>query len=259
MLGTDSPEVSGVAIRAKQNRGATMIQVPLDNLIKTRQYLAEYILELVQAYYTEERLIQITNEDDPLKQQEPVMLNMLGPEGTIINDLTLGEYYVVIGTMPARDNYDDVQFAEAIELRSAGVPIPDDLIIDYSHLARKGEVAQRIRQMQGMEPMTEEQQQIQAFQAESEIRKIQLEIVKMEAEVQNIQSQSQLNTAKAQETIADPQIKVAEIQSKMKMKEQELTLRQQLSSLTNDMRKGQTETQAAAKIATAAMKPSGGR
>ena len=259
MLGTDSPEVSGVAIRAKQNRGATMIQVPLDNLIKTRQYLAEYILELVQAYYTEERLIQITNEDDPLKQQEPVMLNMLGPEGTIINDLTLGEYYVVIGTMPARDNYDDVQFAEAIELRSAGVPIPDDLIIDYSHLARKGEVAQRIRQMQGMEPMTEEQQQIQAFQAESEIRKIQLEIAKMEAEVQNIQSQSQLNTAKAQETIADPQIKVAEIQSKMKMKEQELTLRQQLSSLTNDMRKGQTETQAAAKIATAAMKPSGGR
>ena len=259
MLGTDSPEVSGVAIRAKQNRGATMIQVPLDNLIKTRQYLAEYILELVQAYYTEERLIQITNEDDPLKRQEPLMLNMIGPEGLIINDLTLGEYSVVIGTMPARDNYDDVQFAEAIELRSAGVPIPDDLIIDYSHLARKGEVAQRIRQMQGMEPLTEEQAQIQAFQAEAEIRKIQLEIAKMEAEVQNIQSQSQLNTAKAQETIADPQIKVAEIQSKMKMKEQELNLRQQLSALTNDMRKGQTETQAAAKIATAAMKPSGGR
>ena len=32
MLGTDSPEVSGVAIQAKQNRGALMIQVPLDIL-----------------------------------------------------------------------------------------------------------------------------------------------------------------------------------------------------------------------------------
>ena len=259
MLGTDAPEVSGVAIQAKQNRGSLMIQVPLDNLQKTRQYLAEHILKLVQAYYTEERLIQITDESDPMKPEIPIRINQMTPEGDIINDLTLGEYKVVIGTMPTRDNYDEVQFAEAIQLRQVGVPIPDDLIVDYSHLAKKGEVAQRIRIMQGMEPPSEEQAQLQAFQAEAEITKIQLEIAKMEAEVQNLQSLSQLNMAKAQETAADPQIKVAEIQSKMQMKQQELALRQQLSAVTNEMRKGQTETQAAAKIATAAMKPSGGK
>ena len=258
MLGTDSPEVSGVAIQQKQNRGVLMIQVPLDNLQKTRQYLAEHVLRLIQAYYTEERLIQITDENDPMKPEVPIVVNQVTPEGDIINDLTLGEYKVVVGTMPARDNYDEVQFAEAISLRQAGVPIPDDLIVDYSHLAKKGEVAQRIRQMQGMEPMTEEQAQIQAFQAQAEIQKIQLEIAKMEAEVQNLQSQSQLNMAKAQGTAADPQIKVAEIQSKMEMKQQELALRQQLSSLTNDMRKDQTQTQAASKVAVEAMK-SGGR
>ena len=258
MLGTDSPEVSGVAIQAKQNRGVLMIQVPLDNLQKTRQYLAEHVLRLIQAYYTEERLIQITDENDPMKPEVPIVVNQVTPEGDIINDLTLGEYKVVVGTMPARDNYDEVQFAEAISLRQVGVPIPDDLIVDYSHLAKKGEVAQRIRQMQGMEPMTEEQAQIQAFQAQAEIQKIQLEIAKMEAEVQNLQSQSQLNMAKAQGTAADPQIKVAEIQSKMEMKQQELALRQQLSSLTNDMRKDQTQTQAASKVAVEAMK-SGGR
>jgi len=258
MLGTDSPEVSGVAIQQKQNRGVLMIQVPLDNLQKTRQYLAEHVLRLIQAYYTEERLIQITDENDPMKPEVPVIVNQITPEGDVINDLTLGEYKVVVGTMPARDNYDEVQFAEAISLRQAGVPIPDDLIVDYSHLAKKGEIAQRIRQMQGMEPMTEEQAQIQAFQAQAEIQKIQLEIAKMEAEVQNLQSQSQLNMAKAQGTAADPQIKVAEIQSKMEMKQQELSLRQQLSSLTNDMRKDQTQTQAASKVAVEAMK-SGGR
>ena len=259
MLGTDSPEVSGVAIQAKQNRGALMIQVPLDNLQKTRQYLAEHILRLVQAYYTEERLIQITDESDPMKSQVPLRLNVVTPEGQIINDLTLGEYSVVIGTMPTRDNYDEVQFAEAISLRQVGVPIPDDLIVDYSHLAKKGEVAQRIRQMQGMEPMTEEEAQIAAFQAEAQIQKIQLEIAKMEAEVQNLQAQATLHSAKAQETMADPQLKAAEIEAQMAMKQQELALRRQLSELTNDMRKGQTETQAAAKVATAAMKPSGGR
>ena len=259
MLGTDSPEVSGVAIQAKQNRGALMIQVPLDNLQKTRQYLAEHILRLVQAYYTEERLIQITDESYPMKRQVPLRLNVVTPEGQIINDLTLGEYSVVIGTMPTRDNYDEVQFAEAISLRQVGVPIPDDLIVDYSHLAKKGEVARRIRQMQGMEPMTEEEAQIAAFQAEAQIQKIQLEIAKMEAEVANLQAQATLHSAKAQETMADPQLKAAEIEAQMAMKQQELALRRQLSELTNDMRKGQTETQAAAKVATAAMKPSGGR
>ena len=259
MLGMDSPEVSGVAIRAKQNRGATMIQVPLDNLIKTRQYLAEHILFMIQRFYTEERIVQITDDSGPTPRQVPLRLNAVTPEGRIVNDLTLGEYDVVIDSMPARDNFDEVQFAEAIELRSAGVPIPDDLIVQYSHLAKKGEIAQRIRMMQGMEPPSEEQAQIQAFQAEAEIKKIQLEIAKMEAEVQNLQSQAQLNVAKAQEAASDPQIKVAEIQSKMQMKQQELALRQQLSALTNDMRKGQSETQAAAKIATAAMKPTGGK
>ena len=259
MLGTDSPEVSGVAIQQKQNRGVLMIQVPLDNLQKTRQYLAEHVLRIVQQYYTEERLIQITDESDPMKPEVPVVVNQVTPEGEIVNDLTLGEYKVVVGTMPARDNYDEVQFAEAIQLRQAGVPIPDDLIVDYSHLAKKGEVARRIRIMQGMEPPSEEQAQIQAFQAEAEIKKIQLEIAKMEAEVQNLQSLSQLNMAKAQESATDPQIKVAELQSKMQMKQQELDLRRQLSAVTNDMRKGQSETQAASKIAVAAMKPSGGK
>ena len=258
MLGTDSPEVSGVAIQAKQNRGVLMIQVPLDNLQKTRQYLAEHVLRIVQQYYTEERLIQITDESDPMKPEMPIVVNQVTPEGDIINDLTLGEYKVVVGTMPARDNYDEVQFAEAIALRQAGVPVPDDLIVDYSHLAKKGEIAKRIRIMQGMEPPSEEQAQIQAFQAQAEIQKVQLEIAKMEAEVQNLQSLSELNMAKAQESAADPQLKVAELQAKMQMKQQELALRQQLSSVTNDMRKGQSETQAASKIAVEAMKTKGG-
>ena len=81
MLGTDSAEVSGIAIQAKQNRGVVMIQVPLDNLKKTRLYLADKILNLVQQFYTEERLVMITNEDDPLKTREPLVINQQTVEG----------------------------------------------------------------------------------------------------------------------------------------------------------------------------------
>ena len=93
---------------------------------------------------------------------------------------------------------------------------------------------------------------------ESRIRSTQLEIAKLEAEVQNLQSSAQLNMAKAQGEASDPQLKVAELQSKIQMKQEELALRERLSGMTNEVRRGQTETQAAAKLATAAMKPTGG-
>ena len=258
MLGTDSPEVSGVAIQAKQSRGVMQIQVPLDNLQKSRLYLAHKVLQLIQSFYTEERLMQITNEEDPYKTRVPLKVNEMTPEGVIINDLTVGEYDVIVGTAPARDSFDEMQFAEAIALRGAGVPVPDDLIVEYSHLSRKEDIAKRIRVMQGMEPPSEEEMQVQNFRMQAEMQKIQLEIAKMEAEVANLQSAAQLNVAKAQGTVMDPQLKVAELQTKLESKKEELNLRRELSALTNQMRERQSDTQAAAKIAAAAMKPTGG-
>ena len=254
MLGTDSAEVSGIAIRAKQNRGAIMIQVPLDNLRKTRQYLAEKILNLVQTFYTEERVIQVTNEDDPLKPRETMIVNEMTPEGEVINNLMVGEYDVVVATAPARDSFDEVQFAEAISLRQAGVAIPDDAIVEYSHLARKGELAKRIRTLTGQEPPTPEQAEAMAQQQQIQMAQIQLEIAKQQAEVEKIQSEVALNIAKTQDKAdIEPQMRVAELQAKIAMNEQQLELRRELSAATNQIRQGQSETSAATKIATTAM------
>ena len=259
MLGMDSPEVSGVAIKQKQNRGSLLLQVPLDNLAKTRQYLAEKILQLVQAYYTEERIIQVTDESDPYKPRKKLRVNEMSPEGAVINDLTIGEYDVIVGTAPARDNFDEMQFAEAIELRQVGVPIPDDMIVEYSHLSRKADIAERIRQMQGTAPPSEQQLQLQQFQMESQIRSTQLEIAKLEAEVTKLQSETALNAAKVEQAETEPQLKVAELQSKLQQKREELDLRERLSQMTNDMRKQQSDIQAASKMAAAAVKNTGGR
>jgi len=253
MLGTDSSEVSGIAIQAKQNRGAIMIQVPLDNLRKTRHYLAEKILNLVQTFYTEERVIQVTNDADPLKPREPMVINEMSPEGTIINDLTLGEYDVVVATAPARDSFDEVQFAEALNLRQVGVAIPDDAIIEYSHLAKKGELAKRIRVLTGVEK-TPEQQQAAQMQQQIQMQQVQLELEKMQAEVQKLNSEAAINISKVQDTTdVQPQMRMAELQAKIEMKMQELQLRRELADLTNEVRTNQQQTQAAARIATTAM------
>jgi hypothetical protein len=253
MLGTDSAEVSGIAIRAKQNRGAIMIQVPLDNLRKTRQYLAEKILDLVQTFYTEERVIQVTNEADPMKPREQMVINEMTPEGEVINNLMVGEYDVVVATAPARDSFDETQFAEALSLRQAGVVIPDDAIIEYSHLARKGELAKRIRQMTGQEPPTPEQQEAQAQQQQIQMQQLQLEIAKQDAEVKKLQSEVALNIAKVQDaTDVDPQIRMAEIQAKLEINEQQLQLRRDLAEANNTAKETQSQTSAATKLATTA-------
>ena len=258
MLGTDAAEVSGIAIQAKQNRGAVMIQVPLDNLRKTRHYLAEKILNLVQNFYTEERIFMITNEEDPMKPREQIEVNKKTPEGNIINDITIGEYDVVVSTTPAKDSFDEIQFAEAISLRSAGVAIPDDAVVEYSHLAKKAQLAKRIRTMTGQEPPTPEQQQAMQQQREIQMQQIQLEIAKIQAEVEKTQAEAQLAMAKAQETAADPQLKLAELQAKMQMKEAELGLRRDLSADTNELRRNQSEMTAAASVANTVLKTTNG-
>jgi predicted RNase H-like nuclease (RuvC/YqgF family) len=93
---------------------------------------------------------------------------------------------------------------------------------------------------------------------ESQIRSTQLEIAKLEAEVTRLQTESALNVAKVEQAEADPQLKVAELQSKLQAKREELELREKLSRMTNDMRMVQSDTQAAVKMAAAAVKPQGG-
>ena len=234
-----------------------MIQVPLDNLAKTRQYLAEKVLNLVQAYYTEERIIQVVDESDPMKASEEIILNQQNSAGQISNNLTLGEYDVIISTSPARDNFDEMQFAEALQLREVGVPIPDDVVVDFSHLSRKGEIAQRIREMQGTAPPTEEEKAVMEFQQEVALQNLELELEKLRAEVSNIEAEAQLNISKAEENKMDPQLKMAEIQSKIQMKQDELAVRRELAGLTNEQRRLQSETQAATKLAAIALKPGG--
>ena len=184
MLGQDSAEVSGVAIQAKQNRGQIQIQVPLDNLARSRLFVAKNIMCLIQSFYTEERVIQITNDDDPMKPREEMVLNQMTPEGEVVNDMTLGEYDVVVSSMPARDTFDESQFAEALQLRQVGIAIPDDAIIEYSHLQRKGELAKRIRMLTGVEQSPEQQEAAQMQQ------QIQMEQVKLELQKASIRSGS---------------------------------------------------------------------
>ncbi len=224
LMGFDSAEVSGVAIQAKQARGQVQIQVPLDNLSRTRHIMALKVLDLLQSFYTEQRVIQITDFQNPDQSRTPMTINEETATGEVINNITLGEYDVAITTAPSRDTFNDSQFAEAISLRTAGVQVPDDAIIEYSHLAQKDELAKRVREMMGQGEPTEEEMQMQQMVQQLEIKQLQATVGNLEADIMHKQTQAQLNQAKAQDIIIDDQFDVQKLQADMTSNRESLML-----------------------------------
>lgn len=195
MRGFDRADVAAKAIRAKQARGTVSMAKPFENLAQTRKLLARNVLSLVQEFYTETRVLNIVGRDINAGVEQ-LTINQPMEDGSVLNDLTVGEYSVVVTTVPARDTYEQSQFQEALEMRQAGIAIPDDVLIEHSHLARKSEIAKRLTGDGG-----EEQRQLQQMQLQA----MQLDLALKEAQVNKTNAQAQASQAKAQKDAMEQQ------------------------------------------------------
>ncbi len=149
-----SPEESGVAYESKKFQAKMHLAVPLDNLARTRNMVAQILLTLIQQFYTEERIIMITKPDDMgEKQHEPMAINRRTPAGEILNDLTIGEYGVTVTSIPHAASFQSTQFRELLEMKKIGVGIPDTALVQVSSVSKKQEL---ISQMSNSDPEAEE-------------------------------------------------------------------------------------------------------
>lgn len=194
--GFDREDVAAKAIQTKRQASQTNMAKPLDGLVRSDFLLARNVLALVQDFYTEERLLTITH-DQRTGDLETLAINQVTPEGSIVNDLTLGEYDVVISSVPQRETLEDSQFEQAMAMREVGVLIPDAVLIDSSRLMRKKEV---IKQMQGDQESPEAQ-----MLKELQLRGQQAEVSKLEGEAASKHADAGLKHAKAQKELVAAQ------------------------------------------------------
>lgn len=209
MQGMDRADVAAKAIQAKRQAGSTNLVKPLDNLTRSDYILARNVLDLVQEFYSEERLLTITH-DQATGESETFAINQPNPEPEtgqeppespyqeIINDVTLGEYDVVVSSVPQRETLEDSQFEQAMAMREAGIMLPDSVYIDSSRLMNKKDI---IKQMQEAANSPEAQAQKRLQQRGQEA-----EVAKTEAEAQHKGADSQLKGAKTQETMVKTQV-----------------------------------------------------
>jgi hypothetical protein len=194
MQGFDREDVAAKAIQAKQSRGSINMTKVMDNLERSDFLVARNVLDIVQEYYTEPRLLHITH-DDLLQQPETLEVNTYDEAlNEITNDLTIGEYSIIITSQPFRATLEDSQFEQGMAMREAGIQLPDDILIENSRLQRKSEIVKRLQAAQN----SPEAQQ----KAQLEMRNMEAAVAVAEAEAQQKAADAQLKLAKTKSEIA---------------------------------------------------------
>jgi len=235
MQGFAREDVSAKSVLANQRSGQANLAKIMDNMMRTDHILARNILDIVQEYYTEERIVLVTN--DKLSQNtEQMIVNQVGPEGQIFNDLTLGEYAIVVSSQPDREVFEDSQFDQAVALRTQlGVNIPDRFLIESSRLRNKAEIVQSLQ----VDPESPEGQ-AQARRMEAELGLMEAEAVEKRTDAELKQMRAQIEAQNLQKGAQEPpntdllklqgelQLKSAQMQQEYELKREEMDREYQL-------------------------------
>lgn len=199
LRGFDRADVAAKAIQAKQAQGSSNFAKPMSNLAFTRQMVGRRVLNLVQTFYTSERVMRITGPL-PGDRDEEFVINQIQASGEVLNNVTVGKYDVVVTSVPARETFSESQFQQGVSLRELGVPIPDSFLVRNSHLANKAELADRLAKLEQPAEDSQLDEQITAL----EVRRKELENEKIEAEKQKIESETAKNLVEAQKAAQSP-------------------------------------------------------
>lgn len=210
MAGNAGREVSGIAIQARQFAAQQGLAVPLDNLARTRNMMAKRILELVQAFYDEPRIFRITEQDSRGQDvTEELPVNYPDDQGGVLNDLTIGEYDVVVTEQPMQVTFENSQFTQIMEMREKGVRIPDSFVVRNSNIADKQEVIEAMEQQaqQPPDPLNEARAKL----ADATARKVTQETVNrsVEAQYSAIQTAATIATQPMTAGLADSLLRSA--------------------------------------------------
>jgi hypothetical protein len=225
LMGKDQLGLSGKAIQAQQQGGATELQPLMDALRDWHLTVLRRCWQLVRQYWTEERWVRVTDDENnlrfvglnrpvtageimqqrfeqlpPEEQQaraQELQMALQDPRAQEVvdteNDVAKLDVDIYIEEQPDIISLQSEQFEQLAQMAGAGVPIPPDVLIEASSLRNKKQLLDMMRQGQGAPDP----------RAEAEARKMESETVKNE-------SQAQLNLAKAGQTQVGSRLDVAQ-------------------------------------------------
>ncbi len=161
LLGSAQDEKAGVLSMLRQGAGLTTLQVLFDNLDTAQKLLGDVTLKLIQQNWTPGKVRRILGEE-PSQQ---------------FYNRAFGKYDSVVEEGLNTATQKQFQFAQLMDMRTIGMPIPTDLLIKSSTLQNKKELTDAIQAQEQQQSQMAQQQQL----AQIEVLKAQIEDLKSRA------------------------------------------------------------------------------
>lgn len=143
LMGSALDDKAGILSALRQGAGLTTLQPLFDRLDFSQNLLGELIMKVVQNNYTPGKIKNL------LEGQEPAPL---------FYNKSFGKYHCMVEMGFNTESQKQMQFAQLLQLKELGVPIPDASLIDAATLQDKDKMLQQMQQQQ------EQQQQMQQIQ-----------------------------------------------------------------------------------------------
>jgi hypothetical protein len=149
LMGSALDDKAGILSALRQGAGLTTLQPLFDRLDYAQNLLGELVMKVVQNNYTPGKVKNLLEGDEPA----PLFYNK-----------SFGKYHCMVELGFNTESQKQMQFAQLVQLKEMGVPIPDSSLIEAATIQNKDEIIQQIQQQQ------QQQQQQQTAQLESTIQ-----------------------------------------------------------------------------------------
>lgn len=155
LLGSAVDDKAGVLAMLRQSAGITTLQVLFDHVDYSLHLLGKLKQQIIQNNFTVGKIARILGKDP-------------SPH---FHSKQFGVYDVAIEEGFNTTTQRQLQFAQLLHLREAGIPIPDDVLIDAATIQNKSDIIRSIQsQQQQQQQQQQEQQQIAMQEQQARIR-----------------------------------------------------------------------------------------
>ncbi len=162
LLGSATDDKAGILSMLRQGSGLTTLQVLFDNLDHTQKMLGKLMIDLIQTNFTPGKVKKILEGEEPTQQ---------------FYNKAFGKYDAVVEEGLNTATQKQMQFAQLLHLREAGVPIPDDMLLNASTMQNKKELIESIEQAKKQEMEAQRGQ----LEMQEEMQKAQIELTRARA------------------------------------------------------------------------------
>jgi hypothetical protein len=149
LMGSALDDKAGILSALRQGAGLTTLQPLFDRLDFAQNMLGEIVMKIIQSNYVPSKIRNLLEGEEPA----PLFYNK-----------AFGKYHCMVEMGFNTESQKQMQFAQLVQLKEMGVPLPDSSLLEASTIQNKTKIIETMQQQ------AQQAQQMQQAQIQSQIQ-----------------------------------------------------------------------------------------